>query len=510
MTGATGPELMRLTAVSKDFGPVRALHEVSFSVRKGEVVGLIGENGAGKSTLLNIICGTETASGGTMEIRGREVWFEDYHQASLHGVYRVFQELALLPNLTIWENLFFGHEELLTKNGFIDRQEAIRRAQNVLERFDHGWINPRSRVGDLPFATQQVIEILRAFALSDLLEQDEPIILLDEPTAGLASDEIDFLQALIEKMRPISAMVFVSHRLTELIDWSDTVVVLKDGQKVAEAAASGLHEHDLHQLMVGRARSAEFYRESDQTEPGQTVLFEVRGFADTASFHDVNFTVAEGEIVGIAGVLGSGKSELGRALYGAHPTTKGTLVIGGDELKSPVSTRQVSGRHVGYISPERKEDGLLDTFSLAQNISFATIVAQPTPWLNLRAEDATAKHYVDKLKIRAHSVNSSILTLSGGNQQKALIARWLAKDIRVLIVDNPTRGVDAGAKEQVYELFRELTSNGVAIIVISDDLLELIGLSNTVIVMRDGAITSVVPAPVDAKPTEAELVSLMV
>lgn len=509
-SGATGPVLLELREVSKTFGPVRALDKVSMQARQGEVVGLIGENGAGKSTLLNIICGTETATSGHMEVRGRTMWFDQYHQASLNGVYRVFQELALLPNLTVWENLFFGHERLLTTAGLIHRTSAIRRAATVLERFGHGWINPRALVGDLPFATQQVIEILRAFALSDLLGQPEPILLLDEPTAGLASDEIDFLRQMIEKVKPFSAVVFVSHRLTELIEWSDTVLVLKDGRRVSEAPASELSENELHRLMVGRARSSHFYRENDQREPDERVLLEAHGLGDTAAFRSVDLTVASGEIVGIAGVLGSGKSELGRALYGAHPATEGSIRIGGRQMRMPYTTRDVTAHRVGYIPPERKEDGLIDTFSVARNISFASIVAQSGPGLNLRKEARQAREYVRKLSIKTHSIDSSIMTLSGGNQQKTLIARWLARDVQLLIMDNPTRGVDAGAKEQVYELLREVARDGVGIVLISDDLLEIIGLSNRIVVMRDGEVASVVAAPVDKKPTEAELVSLMV
>ena len=509
-TGSTGPALLELRDVTKSFGPVRALDGVSMRVHKGEVIGLIGENGAGKSTLLNIICGTETASSGRMEVRGRPMWFDHYHQASLNGVYRVFQELALLPNLTVWENLFFGHERLLTRGGLIRRSSAIRRATSVLERFGHGWINPRKQVGDLPFATQQVIEILRAFALSDLLDQPEPILLLDEPTAGLASDEIEFLRQMIETVRPFSSVVFVSHRLTELIEWSSTVVVLKDGRTVCESPSSELSEGELHRLMVGRARSSQFSREDEQREPEERVLLDVRGLGDSSTFRSVDLQVAAGEILGIAGVLGSGKSELGRAIYGAHPVTHGAVSINGEQLRTPYTIRDLMRHRVGYIPPERKEDGLLDTFSVARNISFASIVAQPGQLLDLRGEAEHAREYVDKLSIKTHGIDSSILTLSGGNQQKVLLARWLARGVRLLIVDNPTRGVDAGAKEQVYQLLRDVAREGVGIILISDDLLEAIGLSNRIVVMRDGEISRIVPAPVDDKPTETDLVSLMV
>ena len=502
--------LLELKALTKEFGPVRALDGVSFSVRTGEVVGLIGENGAGKSTLLNIVSGTETPTSGNVAVRGHDVSFANYHQASSNGVYRVFQELALLPNLTVWENLFFGHENLLTKGGVIQRSAAIRRAETILERYGHAWIDVRQPVGSLPFALQQVIEILRAFALAELLGQEHPIILLDEPTAGLASDEIHFLAETIEKVKANSAIVFVSHRLSELLEWSDTIVVMKDGAVVAQAAADELTEDRLHLLMVGRARNDRFYRENLQREPEDELLLELEGLGDGEAFRDVSLQVRAGEIVGIAGVLGSGKSELGRAIYGEWPTTEGVLRLKGKELPRSYSARYTSSQRVGYITPERKDDGLLDTFSVARNISFARIASQKGMLLDLSLEARQAQEYVQKLSIKTAGIGAPITSLSGGNQQKALIARWLARGVDLLILDNPTRGVDAGAKEQVYELLREIASTGVGILLISDDLLEVIGLSNRVIVMRDGAVSDLVSAPVDAKPSESSLVSRMV
>ncbi|MDQ0381282.1 sugar ABC transporter ATP-binding protein [Amycolatopsis thermophila] len=501
--------LLAVDGITRTFGPVRALRGVSLAVRRGEIVGLIGENGAGKSTLLNIVSGTDSQDDGTVLVRGREVSFRDYRQATRHGVFRIFQELALVPNLTVWENFYLSHEQEFSLGGVIRRGSAIRRARALLDRFDHGWIDPARPVGDYPFAVQQVIEILKAFALAELLGHEEPIILLDEPTAALASDEIEFLHRLLVEIKRDSAVVLVSHRLSELLEWSDRVVVFKDGATVADVPAADLSESELHYLMVGRERDQHFYREHRQGGPREEVVLELSGFGDGQHFHDIDLTVRAGEIVGIAGVLGSGKSELGRAVFGAVPARTGRMTYRGREM-TRASAREMTKARAGYLPPERKDDGLLDTFTVAQNISFARVAAQRGPLLNLRHEQQQARHYIDTLRVKTPSPRASILHLSGGNQQKALLARWLARGVDLLILDNPTRGVDAGAKEEIYDIIRDLTADGVAVLLISDDLLEVIGLSHRVAVMKDGVLTHQVPAPPEDKPHEADLVAAMV
>lgn len=506
---ASDAALLEIRDITREFGPVRALRGVSFHVRKGEILGLIGENGAGKSTVLNIISGTDAQTSGHVLLKGKEVSFKNYNEATRNGVFRIFQELALVPNMTVWENLFLSHEKKFTTAGLIRRAEGIRRAKDLLERFDHGWIDPERKVQDYPFAVRQVLEVLKAFALAELLGHQEPVILLDEPTAALAADEIDFLRDLLLKVKDRCAIVFVSHRLSELLEWSDRIVVFKDGAVVAEAGARELTEEKLHFLMVGRERDKAFYREGRQRTPEDEVVLHLKGFGDLATFRDIDLMVRKGEIVGVAGVLGSGKTELGQAVLGDRRASGGQLEYKGQVLKR-WSAESMTRARVGYVPSERKEDGLLDTFSVAQNISFARIVAQKSPWLDLRREISEGEHYIEALRIKTHSARTSIENLSGGNQQKAVLARWLARGVDLLILDNPTRGVDAGAKEEIYDVIRDLADNGMAILLISDDLLEVIGLSNRIVVMKDGAITSRIDAPVTDKPHETDLVATMV
>jgi ribose transport system ATP-binding protein len=501
--------VLEVRDITRVFGPVHALRGVSLRVRKGEIVGLIGENGAGKSTLLNIISGTDKQTSGTVILKGAEVSFGNYHEATRNGVFRIFQELALVQNMTVWENLFLSHEQKFTTVGFIRRKDGIRRAKELLERFDHGWIDPERRVQDYPFAVRQVLEVLKAFALADLLGQTEPVILLDEPTAALAADEIDFLRDLLIKLKGHCAIILVSHRLSELLEWSDRIVIFKDGEVVAEAGSRELTEEKLHYLMVGRERDKEFYREDRQRQPEAEPVLQLEDFGDHTTFRDVNLSVLKGEIVGVAGVLGSGKTELGQAVFGDRRAHNGTLEHHGKRLHR-WSAQSMSRAKVGYVPSERKEDGLLDTFSVAQNISFARIVSQKSPLLDLRREMREAEHYISELDIKTSSARANIESLSGGNQQKAVLARWLARGVDLLILDNPTRGVDAGAKEGIYDLIRDLADAGVAILLISDDLLEVIGLSNRIVVMKDGAITYRVDAPVANKPKETDLVATMV
>ncbi|MDQ4490807.1 sugar ABC transporter ATP-binding protein [Sinomonas sp. ASV486] len=504
----TGP-LLEVRDVTRVYGAVHALNGVSLHVHKGEILGLIGENGAGKSTLLNIISGTDKQTSGSVLLKGQEISFSNYNQATRSGVFRIFQELALVQNMTVWENLFLSHEKKFINVGLINRREGIRRAKELLRRFDHGWIDPERKVQDYPFAVRQVLEVLKAFALADLLGQTEPVILLDEPTAALAADEIEFLRDLLLRLKDHCAIIFVSHRLSELLEWSDRIVVFKDGQVVAEAGSRDLTEDKLHFLMVGRERDKEFYREDRQRIPASEVVLRLEGFSHRPAFRDVDLVVQRGEIVGMAGVLGSGKTELGQAVFGDKQPDGGSLEYRG-RLLSRWTAESMAKARVGYVPSERKEDGLLDTFSVAQNISFARIVSQKSPWLHLRREAREAERYISELGIKAPSPHASIESLSGGNQQKVVLARWLVRGVDLLILDNPTRGVDAGAKEGIYDVIRDLADAGVAILLISDDLLEVIGLSNKIVVMKDGAITYRVDAPVTDKPKETDLVATMV
>ncbi len=495
--------------VSKSFGPVDALNGVSLQLARGEVLGLAGENGAGKSTLLNVISGITAPDCGEILVRGRLTSYESYFDAVIDGVYRVFQELAILPNLTIWENVFMGHEQIVSRWGMIDRKKAAGLAREHFEALGHSWIDVERLAGDYPFAVRQVVEILRAFVLARVLERDDPVILLDEPTAALASSDVVFLKELIDSLRDRSAIIFVSHRLSEVLHWSDRVVVLKDGKIAGEGGSHELTEEALHYLMVGRTRDVRFYREAQQRTPEPEQLLSVVELSDGESFRDVSFDINHGEIVGIAGVLGSGKSELGRAIYGDHKTVSGQITYRELRIEGrPI--RDVARLGVGYISPERKVDGIVDTFSVTWNISLAQLNLRQKRFLRLGEERELGRRFVEKLRIRTPSPDEPILTLSGGNQQKVIIARWLACDVGLLILDNPTRGVDAGAKEEIYVLMRELTLSGVGILLISDDLLEVIGLSNRILILRSGEPQAWIDAPPDRKPSEAELVAHMV
>ncbi|UXA13518.1 sugar ABC transporter ATP-binding protein [Mycobacterium sp. SMC-8] len=381
--------LLEVKGLTRTFEPVHALKNVSFSVRRGEVVGLIGENGAGKSTLLNIISGTDSADAGTLSIRGNTVTMRSYKEANSHGVFRVFQELALLPNMTVWENLFLGHESLFSRAGVLDRNAAIQHAREIMHEYGHDWIDVSARVGDLPFPAQQLVEILKAFALARLLGYDEPIVLLDEPTTSLSGEEVEFLHRLIDTVRQQSAMVFVSHRLPELIGWSDRIVIMKDGELVGEAAADALTEDELHYRMVGRERKGSFYREDRQREPNDVEVLRVQSLSDDKHFRDVSLSVREGEIVGVAGVLGSGKNLLGRAIFGGSKISSGIVEYKGKAL-SQDSPRTSVRKGIGYVSADRKLDGMIETFSVGQNITVGSYTTVGKPLVKRRSERRTA------------------------------------------------------------------------------------------------------------------------
>ncbi|MCL5676282.1 MAG: sugar ABC transporter ATP-binding protein [Firmicutes bacterium] len=506
--------MLEVHGICKAFPGVQALNDINLHVYENEIVGLIGENGAGKSTFLNILSGICTADRGGVRFLGKAFKPANYREATLAGVSRVYQEQALVPNIPVFENILLSHEELFTRYGFmLDKKSMIAKTREELKSLGCN-IDPAAPTERYDFSVRQIIEIAKACSLSKLLGIEKPLILLDEPTSALTSEQIRVFFDIIRSLKSKGSFIFVSHRLTELLELSDRIYVFKDGQVVAMIDdPQTCDEATLHKLMVGRERDEDYYKEYEQLPPGDEVVLRVENFTRKGCFSDINLELKQGEILGIGGVLGSGKSELGRAIAGVQTRDAGSLYLRGELVSDSSFTKQIE-RGIGYIPAERNLEGIICDFSVAWNISLAGIkdvFGKVFGLLNVAKERAEAENYVAELGIKTPSINALCLGLSGGNQQKVLLSKWLCRNPSILILDNPTRGVDAGAKEEIYGLLRQLVSRqNMSIILISDDLLELIGMSNRIIVMKDGLIKKEVSAAVGAKPSEVELVSFMV
>jgi len=508
-------KLLEVHDLYKSFAGSVALDGASLEVFENEVVGLVGENGAGKSTILNILSGVISADRGKAYLRGSVFAPRSYREATLDGVFRVYQEQALVPNLPVYENLFLSHEDKFETWGVINRREMIRRAKEMLSPVGSRMgirLDPTAVTGDYDFSVRQVIEIVKACSLADILGIKTPLILLDEPTTALSSDEILFFISLVRELRERAAFVFVSHRLTEVLGLSDRIYVLKDGRIVDCVDPIDTTESHLHELMVGRKRDERYYKENLQVGGSQEEALCIEGLSKQPFFSDVTFTLHAGEIVGLGGVLGSGKSEVGKAIIGALTPDKGAVTLfGHDILHATIGDRIKLG--LGYVPQERHLEGGMLYESVSHNIILPSVISMSKchlPLLDLNAERQLSSEAVNSFHIRTPSIGTPLISLSGGNQQKVILARWLAKRARVLVLDNPTRGVDAGAKEEIYEILRGFSRQGVAILLITDDILELIGLSDRILIMRDGLVTGEVRSPADCKPSERELVAYMV
>lgn len=506
-------EVLQGQGLSKSFGGVPVLEDVNFSVSTNQVIGMVGENGAGKTTLFNIISGIVPADAGKMELHGKPFSPTSYREASALGVSRVFQEQALIPNIKVYENLLLSHEAAYSRWGqLIDKPRMISVAQRVIDEAGLD-IDVRLPTASYSFSKRQLIEIARACLVpTEVLGLDHPVVLLDEPTSALQKSDEEIFRKLITRLRGRSSIVLVSHRLTEVLELSDIVYVLKDGRLVATVDPKNADERMLHGLMVGRAREADFYHESEQLQAGGApIVFQVRGLRQAGQYEDISLEVGSGEVVGFGGLLNSGKSEFGKGAAGIVPPESGTVKLGGDPPEHPV-IRHLTPRGLGYVPAERLLEGLIGGYSAAWNLSLAGGADKFANRMGLwqtQKEVKVTQEYIAALSIKARGPYDICATLSGGNQQKVVLARWLCRDPRVLILDNPTRGVDAGAKEEIYKLIRGLSAKGVGILLITDDLLELIGLSNRIMVMQNGRITKVVEASADAKPSERELIAYM-
>jgi ribose transport system ATP-binding protein len=507
----SGPQapVLSVEGLTKRYPGVTALDRMSFEVRPHEVVGLIGENGAGKSTLLKALVGLVRPDEGTIRLRGEPVTLRGVAHAGSVGIGMVFQEQSLVPNITVAENILLGAEREGVRTG-IYRWGAMKAlAQQQLDKIGSR-IDPGARTDTLTFAQRQMVEVAKVLAIEERTAT-EPVVLLDEPTSMLERDEIATLFGQIERLRQRASVVFVSHRLDEVLEVSDRVYVLRNGQVVAEVGPREVGAADLHHLLIGRESDGSHYHEEAQRPcDGAPVRLRVEDLTTDGCRH-VTFDIRAGEVLGVAGVQGSGREDVCRALFGAIRVTRGRVTLDERPLRLG-SPRAAVRAGVGYVPSERRTDGIVPPMSVAENLSM-TYVGKVCrgPLLQGRRERGLVDHWVERLGIKTPSPATAVGTLSGGNQQKVVLGRWMVGDnLRLLILDHPTRGLDVGAKSDVYALIRDLAGAGCAVLLLSDTLEETIALSHRVVVMKDGEVVTTVDTPRGAKPDPVVILEEMV
>ncbi|MFA9516636.1 sugar ABC transporter ATP-binding protein [Halopenitus sp. H-Gu1] len=508
----------RIENVRKEFTNVVALDDVDFELQSGEVVGLVGENGAGKSTLLNILSGIYQQDQGRIYVDGEAVTIETPRDAAQHGIAIVHQEQNIIPNLSGYENLFLEQFPDYSTAGVLDSGALKREGEEVLDTLGID-LDLEKRVSGYSFSDRQMLSIARAF--TETVYTENPIILLDEPTAGLEEDGRDLLFDRINDLRDQASFVFVSHELDEVLEISDRIYVLRDGKVVNHLQRDDANEDKLQQSMVGREVSEEYYQVSKQRElADEDTVLSVSDLRKRGGFKSVSFDVQRGEIFGICGVMGSGKSALGRVLSGVDATDEGMIAVDGETVPTGSVSRMVENG-IGYVPKDRQSEGTLLYQPLRVNVSLPSLGTDliadkvpglgSVPWLiDFDKERAMSEDVVEELNVKTPSIESPLIQLSGGNQQKVVLGKNLQREVSVLVMDNVTRGIDVGAKEEVYRLLRQLANEGVSMIFIADELPELIGMSNRIGVMNEGEMVDIVDAPPGDKPSESEIIKKMI
>lgn len=484
--------ILELKGITKEFPGVKALDDVNFQLKEGEIHALMGENGAGKSTLIKIITGVYSPDRGEMFVDGQKVHFKSSKDAQELGIAAVYQQITGYPHLSVTENIFMGHEKIDKYTKRILWNQMHDEAEKLLKELGANF-SPKVLMGSLSVAQQQIVEIAKA------LSTNAKIIIMDEPTAALTKRESEELYRITEQLKERGvSIIFVSHRMEDMYRLADRVTVLRDGKYIGTWGVDEISEENLIVAMVGREITQLFPKKDSKI--GEELL-RVEGLSKVGYFKDISFTLHKGEIVGLTGLVGAGRSEVAQAVAGIIPFDKGKIYLEGKEVKinNPWDAIELG---IGYL-PEDREEGLVLQWDISKNITLPMLKNfTKKGWLNEKREIGIAEKLIKKLDVKARSVRDLVYTLSGGNQQKVIVAKLLNADLKVIIVDEPTKGIDVGAKSAIHEIISDLACQGYGIIMISSEMPEILGMSDRIIVMREGKIT----AMLDRKDATQELI----
>ncbi len=468
--------LIEVKAISKEFSGVRVLDNVNFSLEPGEILGLIGENGAGKSTLMKILSGIYQPTSGEISLKGSAVRLPEPAAAKKHGIAMIPQEFNLIETLSVFENIFLGNE---CCNGLLlNKRDMKRRSIEILQRL-HTDLDPKTSVRKLSVAQKQMLEIAKA------LVHNSKLLILDEPTTVLSKEELELLFKLMRELQSQGVcMIFISHKLAEVKEICDKVLVLRDGEQIHFGNISEYTEHDMVRMMVGRELNQIF---PEFNPPSDEVVFEVENLELKGLLENISFKVRKGEILGIAGLMGAGRTELAETIMGLRRKTGGTIKLYGEYI-SGRNPREAVDAGIAYLSEDRQGKGIIMNFDLPQNTTLISLDKYTNLFIDKKAETERAAFYQKQFKIKAASLKTQLRYLSGGNQQKVYLGKWMDTTPKILILDEPTRGIDVNAKMEIYKFINSLARDGLPCIVISSELEEILGLCHKILIMRNGGI----------------------
>ena len=473
--------ILELKKITKEFPGVLALEDVDFDLKKGEVHALVGENGAGKSTLVKIITGVLTQTSGNIIYNGNNVAWGNPLDATRSGIAAIYQEPTIFPDLNVAENIFMGHQDYNSISRKI-KWRSIYNKTNYLMKSLSPRIKARDKIKGLSLAERQLVEIAKA------LSMETKIIVMDEPTSALSISESKELFSIIKDLKVKgTAIIFISHRLEDIFEIADRVTVLRDGNYIGTHNMVGVSNEKLIQMMIGREVKDLFPKV--KAEKGKEVL-RIEGLSKKGDFKDVSFTIHEGEILGFYGLVGAGRTEVAKAIFGMAPADRGKISIRGKEvnIKNP---GQAINMGISYVPENRDDEGVILDMDIVSNITLPILQKfNHFGWLDHRSEIRTSKEYVEMLDVKASSLDMKVLNLSGGNKQKVVLAKWLASESKILLLDEPTKGIDVGSKAAVHRFISELAAKGYAILMISSELPEIIGMSDNVLIMHEGIVTN--------------------